>query len=135
MHMFDLALVNAWILYRQDRFAHGARPSTFLKLLDFRMAIAEHLIAIDDQKNVPEDSSSDENDHRPMLKRKRTVPIPSQPRRLSGNKHLPEVADIKNSMRCRNADCSAKSKVRCMSCDVFLCLSGARNCFAEFHSD
>ena len=133
MHMFDLALVNAWILYRQDRFAHGARPSTVLKLLDFRMAIAEHLIAIDDQKI---DSSLDENEHhQPMLKRKRTVPNPSQPRRLSGNKHLPEVADIKNSMRCRNADCSAKSKVRCMSCDVFLCLSGARNCFAEFHSD
>jgi hypothetical protein len=49
-------------------------------------------------------------------------PLPSPSFRRSHNGHLPEIATIKNSAVCRNPGCNKKDKVRCVKCNIFLCL-------------
>lgn len=128
-HFFDLALVNSWILYRQDQKAQKAKAMQFL---DFRISVAESLLSIDDK-----DQSSDESDldHGPsQAKRPRiSTSVPAMPQRTSGAKHLPIMENCKNSMRCRREGCKGKTKVRCFGCNVFLCLVADRQCFFKFH--
>jgi len=72
------------------------------------------------------------DDDEPLPKRRKSVKIPAVPQRTSAAKHLPEMTDVTNSMRCRLDGCSGKSKVRCIACKVFLCMTSDRNCFRNF---
>jgi len=45
MHFVDLALVNAWFLYRQDMVARDARAKDIMQYLMFRMDVAETFMA------------------------------------------------------------------------------------------
>lgn len=138
MHMFDLSVANAWILYKKDKVENRATRNDTMQFLEYRMDIAEHFMSTPDKKAVPDDSEenlgSDSDDEVQPVKRTKTVPVPSLPRRKSEAKHLPESVEMKNAMRCRREGCSGKSRIRCTSCKVFLCLTSVRNCYAGFHS-
>ena len=43
-HLFDLAIANSWILYRQDKKALGYQENDILKYVDFKIIIAERFI-------------------------------------------------------------------------------------------
>ena len=123
-------------MYRQDKLYLAFRNKDIMKYLAFRLDVAEESflsIAKDEEsENSGEECDGDNND-RPKSKRQRTVPIPPSQRRTAGNKHLPEMDDIPLAMRCRQKDCKGRSRVRCSSCNVYLCLTTKRNCFKEFH--
>ncbi|KAL3220636.1 hypothetical protein MRX96_050334 [Rhipicephalus microplus] len=44
-HRFDIALCNAWILYMQDISSLRKQKQDTLKFLDFRMSVADVLVA------------------------------------------------------------------------------------------
>ena len=92
-----------------------------------------YLAAIDDEAVHSNGDTSDE-EHSPPTKRRRIVEIPAAPQHTAAAKHLPEMTEMKNSMRCRMHGCSAKSKVRCVACNIFLCMTADRNCFLKFHT-
>jgi len=134
MHFFDLSVVNAWILYRKDKQLLKLPRKDVFQFLDFKLDIAQTYLAAnddDDDDGVETDSSEE---CPPPAKRCRTVELPAAPQRTSSAKHLPEMTDTKNSMRCRMHGCSSKSKVRCVNCNVFLCMTADRNCFVKFHT-
>jgi hypothetical protein len=131
-HFIDLVLVNSWIKYRRDCTELSVPPRQILKFLKFRMEVAEAFI-VSPQESINSSSDSDDDQAPTHSKKRRTLPIPSAPKHKSGAKHLPEMVAAKNSMRCRNTNCSKKTKVKCMYCNVFLCLVPERNCFASFH--
>lgn len=132
MHFTDLALVNSWLLYRQDHLECGGPPRSFMKFLEFRMAVAQVFL---NKRDLLLHADPGPEEERPPLtgRRSRVVPVPHVSVRTCSAAHLPEMADLKNPKRCRGPGCSGKSRVRCTKCDVFLCLQSERNCFAAFH--
>lgn len=49
--------------------------------------------------------------------------------------HLPKMDLLKNATKCKNSPCSRNNRTHfyCTKCNVHLCLTKDRNCFAEFH--
>lgn len=126
LHFFDLASVNVWLLYRKDEKVKRGKP---MKFLDFRITLAEQMIT---GKLDESESASDEDEEEPPSKR---IKLPCKEARMKGASHMPEIVDLPNPNRCRNELCrKGKSRVRCMRCNMFLCLTKDRNCYLEFHS-
>lgn len=47
--------------------------------------------------------------------------------------HIPEVDANVGQTRCKLQGCSLKSRIRCIKCNVHLCLKQNKNCFKKFH--
>ncbi|XP_035528002.1 piggyBac transposable element-derived protein 4-like [Morone saxatilis] len=136
MHFTDLALVNSWLLYRRDNQENGTPRKAIMKFLEFRMVVAQVFLSKCDvlHKAARVAEAENENGHIPPPgKKSRVTPIPHVSVRSSAA-HLPEMVGLQNPMRCRAQGCTGKSRVRCMTCNVHLCLQSERNCFAAFHS-
>ena len=128
-HLFDLAIANSWILYRQDKKALGYQEKDILKYVDFKIIIAEHFI----QRQV-----SNENIFPSMCTRNSSSTGKCSPQVSTPKKrkieHLPIMdSSQKNSVRCKNSKCNGKTKVFCESCRMHFCLTGNKNCYKEFH--
>jgi hypothetical protein len=140
LHFVDLALVNSWLLYRADCVAKGTARRDIYQFLEFRIRIAKSYLSTtepdtSDIDSVAESDNSSDADNPPPTKRRRIISaLPRTPQRKSQAKHMPEIIPDKNSMRCRNVGCKKKTKIRCIACNVCLCLRAERNCFLEFHS-
>ena len=114
-NFLDIAVVNSKIVYNKIESA----PS--LSSLDFRYSIAQTMI----QK---------------FSSRKRAVPLSRRLKRLRGPSfdivdHLPDFAP--SQIRC--AFCSSKNVesrtcVRCITCNIALCLQKDRKCFQQYHT-
>lgn len=131
LHFFDLAMANSWILYRRDQ-TYFNRPLRKTKQFhDFKIEFATWLLT--SQSNIPEEKMRGVGT--------RTNPegnvfteSPSSIKRKR-DQHFPEIAtDLKNSVRCKNHNCDKKTKFFCETCNLFLCITGTRNCFKEFHN-
>lgn len=132
MHFTDLALANSWLLYRQDNTECGTPKRNIMQFLEFRMTVAQAYLS---KCGTDVEDAQEENEHvlQQCCKHKFT-PVPNVSVRTTSAKHLPEMVNLKNPMRCREKGCTGKSRVRCMTCNVFLCLQTERNCFAAFHT-
>ncbi|XP_007562569.1 piggyBac transposable element-derived protein 3-like [Poecilia formosa] len=129
MHFMDLALANSWLLYRRDHQEHGTPRKAILMFLAFRMDVAQVFLNKCDVTHAEEESACCPQPGQRAL----VTPIPHISARTTSAAHLPEVADLKNPMRCRQQGCAGKSRVRCLTCNVFLCLQSRRNCYEAFH--
>nr|XP_020454066.1 piggyBac transposable element-derived protein 3-like isoform X1 [Monopterus albus] len=131
MHFLDLALANSWLLYRQDNTLCGTPKRDMMQFLQFRMTVAQAYLS---KCGTAVEDAQEENAH-PLQQgsRHQITPVPHVSIRTTSTKHLPEMVNLKNPMRCRQTGCSGKSRVRCMTCNMFLCLQTERNCFAAFH--
>ena len=111
----DISVVNSKIVYNKIESA----PS--LSSLDFRYSIAQTMI-------------------RKFSSRKRAVPLSRPSKRSRGPSfdivdHLPDFAPS----RVRCAFCSSKNVesrtyVRCITCNIALCLQKDCNCFQQYHT-
>jgi len=119
-HFFYLAVVNSWILYCRDKKILQVPGKDILQFLQFKLEIAQvYLTAADDCDDVLHESDDDSDDG-PSAKRRRSVEVPAISQRTSAAKHLPEMTNVKNSMRCRMPGCNGKSKVQCIACNVLV---------------
>lgn len=134
-HFMDCAVVNSWNQYRKDCEILKAKKIDILDLIGFKMRIAEALI-----KGISTaESESDDEPFEPVMRKK----LPGRPGRVSlpppevaksKALHLPKAMEIKEAQRCRNPDCTRRTRVKCISCNIFLCVVKDRDCFIEFHS-
>ncbi|XP_076601804.1 piggyBac transposable element-derived protein 3 [Chaetodon auriga] len=129
MHFMDLALANSWLLYRRDHQEHGTPRKAIMMFLTFRMDVAQAFLNKCDVTHAEEESACCPQPGQRSL----VTPVPHISVRTTSAAHLPEVADLKNPMRCRQQGCPGKSRVRCLTCNVFLCLQSGRNCYIAFH--
>ncbi|KAM3836150.1 piggyBac transposable element-derived protein 3 [Diretmus argenteus] len=130
MHFMDLALANSWLLYRRDNQENGTPRKAIMKFLEFRMDVAQVFL----NKRDVTDAEGESAHHPQPGQRSRVTPVPHISERTTSAAHLPEVVNLKNPMRCRLQGCPGKSRVHCMTCDVFLCLQSGRNCYEAFHT-
>ncbi|XP_029960172.1 uncharacterized protein LOC115397835 [Salarias fasciatus] len=137
MHFTDVALANSWLLYHQDHTVHGTPRKAVMQFHEFRMEVAKTFLAqfASGQEDIAELSKQENTSENLEPDKKRHVKeVPHISVRTRANAHLPEMVNLKNSARCRMAGCSGKTRVRCATCKVFLCLQSVRNCYTVFHS-
>lgn len=135
-YLTDAALVNSWLLYRQDHRAASA-PLTFMA---FRLEVSKVLIHSshsDTQDSVPPEPPSEETHStsetpNPILLEE--SPLPDAALRYDGSGHWPEQLGEGEGGKCRFGDCQRTSRVLCLKCCVFLCISRNHNCFLNFHN-
>ncbi|XP_056331527.1 uncharacterized protein LOC130243391 [Danio aesculapii] len=135
--LIDLVLVNAWIQYKQDH----SDITDLLSLMSFRLEVAKALIlssGVDAQDSsppcppAPKIPSSDTNARPSQVL---DSPLPDEHTRYDGFGHWPEqLAEGEEARRCRFGGCERTSRVRCLKCCVYLCISRNHNCFLKFHS-
>lgn len=134
--LIDLAIVNSWLEYKQDQ-SYLSEPRS---LMAFRLEVSKSLIlssSIDTQDSSPPYPPS------PMRSDSITsvgisdafdTPLPDAATRYDGLGHWPEQLSEGEEARCRFGGCERTSRVRCLKCCVFLCISRNHNCFLKFHS-
>uniref|UniRef100_A0A8C4FA84 Zinc finger protein 576, tandem duplicate 1 n=1 Tax=Dicentrarchus labrax TaxID=13489 RepID=A0A8C4FA84_DICLA len=133
-YLTDLALVNSWLVYRQDQ------RSAPLTLMAFRLEVSKALIlssGSDTQDSVPpqpplEKAHATNEKANPSLVEE--SPLPDAATRYDGLGHWPEQLGEGEGGRCRFGDCQRTSRVLCLKCCVFLCISRNHNCFLNFHN-
>ncbi|XP_015241201.1 PREDICTED: uncharacterized protein LOC107091659 isoform X1 [Cyprinodon variegatus] len=136
-HLIDAALVNSWLLYRQDHRAASAP----LTLMAFRLEVSKALIlssGSDTQDSIPPQPPG-ENAHHATSETPSPVllnesPLPEAATRYDGSGHWPEQLSEGEGGRCRFGGCQRTSRVLCLKCCVFLCISRNHNCFLNFHN-
>ncbi|XP_050987753.1 uncharacterized protein LOC127178731 isoform X2 [Labeo rohita] len=136
--LIDLVLVNAWIQYKQD---YSHYTTDLLSLMAFRLEVAKALIlssGVDAQDSsppcppAPKLHGPDTNSRPSQVLE---TPLPDEHSRYDGFGHWPEqLAEGEEARRCRFGGCERTSRVRCLKCCVFLCISRNHNCFLKFHS-
>lgn len=109
-HFFDLAVVNSWLQYRQQKLFSGKKLSEIEQLREFKLNLGCKWIEDNDESS---DGESDPNELDELLpqhkKRKITiVPLPSLQRRQQKAAHLPDYGP--KQARCRNSGCDKKKK-------------------------
>ncbi|XP_075964980.1 zinc finger protein 576, tandem duplicate 1 isoform X2 [Anarhichas minor] len=135
-YLTDLALVNSWLLYRQDHRAVSAP----LTLMSFRLEVSKALILCsgsDTQDSVPPHPPKDKahaTNETPNPSLVEESPMPDAATRYDGSGHWPEQLGEGEGGRCRFGDCQRTSRVLCLKCCVFLCISRNHNCFLNFHN-
>ena len=111
----DIAVVNSKIVYNKIESA----PS--LSSLDFQYSIVQTMI-------------------RKFSSRKRAVPLTRPSKRSRGPSfdivdHLPDFAPSR--VRCAffsSKNVESRTYVRCITCNIALCLQKDRNCFQQYHT-
>lgn len=133
-YLTDLALVNSWLLYREDHRAVTAP----LTLMAFRLEVSKALIlssGSDTQDSIPPHPPTETahtTNETPSLVEE--SPLPDSATRYDGSGHWPEQLGEGEGGRCRFGDCQRTSRVLCLKCCVFLCISRNHNCFLNFHN-
>ncbi|XP_039535401.1 uncharacterized protein LOC120484355 [Pimephales promelas] len=135
--LIDLVLVNAWIQYKQN----NSHITDMLSLMAFRLEVAKALIlssgfdAQDSSPPCPPAPKLHGPDTNSRPSRVLESPLPDVHTRYDGFGHWPEqLAEGEEARRCRFGGCERTSRVRCLKCCVFLCISRNHNCFLKFHS-
>uniref|UniRef100_UPI0037E86D47 zinc finger protein 576, tandem duplicate 1 n=1 Tax=Semicossyphus pulcher TaxID=241346 RepID=UPI0037E86D47 len=135
-YLSDLALVNSWLLYRQD---HGTASAPF-SLMAFRLEVSKSFIlskssgtqdSVLPQPHVEKVNTSHETPNPSLVEES---PLPDAATRYDGSGHWPEQLAEGEGGKCRFGDCQRTSRVLCLKCCVFLCISRNHNCFLNFHN-
>lgn len=134
-HLFDLAVVNSWLQYRETELRKGKRKSHIEQMREFKLNLGTKLVTDNDTKSDDESNPEHVEDLLPKHKKRKVtiVPIPSIDRRQQKAAHLPEYGSKQN--RCRKDDCNKKTTVYCKKCQIYLCFTPNRNCFTNFHEN
>ena len=128
-HLIDMCVVNAWLLYRRHLTLTG--ETKYMSLIDFRSDVARALLTAGKVISRKRGRPSAESVPNERAKRTHTVK-PVDDARFDCVGHWPEHSA--NKHRC--ALCKvAKSRVRCMKCNVALCLTQNKNHFECYHKE
>lgn len=126
--MADIALNNAWLLYRRD--AKSLGEVKHKKLKTFRLEVADGLIHAGKKKARP--SKPREDDVPTKYIQRPVTPRPVDDIRYDKVDHFPVFSDRGRCKLCSNE----KSTIACQKCGVRLCIvtgKNPRNCFQNFH--
>ena len=119
--LFDLSVLNGWLLYRRC-LAAGQKP---MNLLQFKTDVVRALLSGASLATPTRGRPLSDADTNSKKKRNYTCRPPDSTR-LDGQGHFP--AWIESKQRCRVC-VRAHSKVKCVKCEVSLCFTPNRNCF------
>ena len=112
IHFFDVVSVNARLLFRANETWKEEGRQHNLEFLLLKIKLAEYLKVMED------DGMSENNDVPPMC-----TPLPVDMFRYAIAKHLPSALDLNIWIKCQHPECKKKTRVKCIPCNLYLCLS------------
>ena len=115
-HLFSLAVVNAWIVYREIGRSGALLP--FLQQRSYSLIRGE---------GNTDDETSSNNSNR-SLKRKHTPDYIRHDKKNHWSIQIDRCAQ-----RCKAEGCQRKTRFYCKKCHIFLCINGS-TCFLDFHN-
>ena len=119
-HLFDLCVVNAWLLYRASR---GAT----ICLAQFKLDIAHALLKFEEPG---------EHDVVPQRGNGRNAvfaQLVNADARYDRVGHFPQNIETSFAQRCKLEECKRRCKYVCRKCGVYLCVDKKSDCFFKFH--
>ncbi|XP_060845988.1 piggyBac transposable element-derived protein 3-like [Rhopalosiphum padi] len=125
-HFFDVAMVNAWILYKKVN-----SDEKYMPLKDFRQEIAVSLCKIGENLTPTRGRKRKEPEQSEKKKRGYQTFKPPRDVRLDMIAHFPKITDKRE--RCKNNGCGKKTSIMCRKCKVYLCLNKTNDCFYDYH--
>lgn len=134
-HLLDLAVINAWIIYKKNLIAKNVPKKDILNLGTFRNELAFTLCnlgVVQENKRGRPSSSALEREIQAKKKRSAVAVAPPKEVRRDGQGHWPLVG---GSLRCKYPNCKGYSTVHCSKCKVNLCLNKNNNCFNNYHNE
>lgn len=130
-HLFDLAVINAWILYKEVSLMKDPNAK-LLNQKHFRLEIAQCFCSIGKSGQKRGRPSSDIQQQLEVRKKRNPkAVVPPNDIRNDSLDHWPQWNEKRN--RCKLPGCSGFTFVSCKKCCVFLCFNKDKNCFASFH--
>ncbi|KAK3882873.1 hypothetical protein Pcinc_012742 [Petrolisthes cinctipes] len=132
-HMIDMAINQAWLLYQRDYETKRIPQEKRHPLLSFRMAVSESLIRTGKIVKRGRPSSNEKTADPPKKRRQQMSQVrPLMDIRLDKVGHFPEVKNPR--LYCKRLGCKGRTNIRCIKCNVNLCLNEKNNCFLQFHN-
>uniref|UniRef100_A0A9J8BZG4 PiggyBac transposable element-derived protein domain-containing protein n=2 Tax=Cyprinus carpio TaxID=7962 RepID=A0A9J8BZG4_CYPCA len=131
-HMFDFAVVEAWLLYRRDSRDCGIPPKDVSSLAKFKAEVAGCLCM--EKKTLKRRGRPSQHTEEEQPEKRPKTPVEPRPStlvRIDQTGHWPVWVERKG--RCKYPGCSGIVKVQCSKCVTYLCFSVERNCFLNFH--
>lgn len=120
LHFLDLAVVNAWLLYRKDARLNKQPKKDTMDLLSFRIKVSETLLCGVMGNRVQEQENEVGLPKKPQNWR---APLLGVDKRTVGFDHWPVVDQMQNAKTCRLKNCASRKCTRCEKCNVYLCLT------------
>ena len=126
MHLTDLCVTNAWLLYRALK-----ADNCSMQLATFKLQIARGLILA---------NRASQGKEMPL-----EIPVRSLAAkdvlsdvRYDRVDHFPKRMNVKDGQRCKRHPCKRKSVYMCRKCCVYLCITSKdepEDCFYLFHHE
>lgn len=133
-HLIELICCNSYMEMQEDFKLANITDKEYNTFLKFRKSVAISLInGYWVERNVQtalEEAEQIRNDTLPTKRVKK----PEKIFRYDMTNHYPKVEKVKDAQRCRMEKCKGKTRILCLKCRVFLCLTAERNCFYNFHN-
>ena len=124
-HCIDICKVNAWLIYR--RYFHKRKSLKTNNLAWIASALIRARTVVNQVGRTPKCKSSELD----VVRRTLSEPEPIADIWFDDVSHWPEFGAHKRKCRlCK----TGRSRVFSKKCNIFLCLSNARNCFTEYHT-
>ncbi|KAG5867432.1 hypothetical protein JTB14_010008 [Gonioctena quinquepunctata] len=119
-----------WLEYRQNASTEDLRRKDTLDYLDFKLFVAYYLILTEKPSERSEGNSKQsecEEEETPPLKQRKVQPVADRRVRTVGNIHLPVFTNQEQKTRSK---CGKLTFAKCNACNIYLCCTVDRNCFA-----
>ena len=132
-HIFDLAVVQSWVLYVKDCEHERIPKASMLSLLQFKLNIAECMLKENKSLQKKRGRPSLEVEPQLQIKKKKgpAAVVSPLPVRSDNFAHWPLA--VENKGRCKFLGCKGFSRVMCEKCNLHLCLTQKSNGFKRFH--
>lgn len=127
-HLIDVAMVNAYLLYRRVRIGDK------MDLASFRSTVAEALCfskngAVKRRGRPPKDQTPQTI---PIKNTKTYFPVDEV--RFDGVGHPCQKLSYSERKTCKYPNCKSRTQAYCPKCKLHLCSSSKNNCFIKFHT-
>ncbi|KAL4154140.1 hypothetical protein QTP88_001973 [Uroleucon formosanum] len=112
VHFIDLAIVNAWMEYKNDAIKMNIPRKNIKDLLEFKISVAKEWLSTPTKKRINEETNSDSNEEPPVKVQNYRSPIPSEMKRYDSYDHWPEVDNLSTARNCRKEGCKSRTRIR-----------------------
>lgn len=133
-HMIDLAVSNCWLIFKKDEIKKGVPVKKMLMLRVFKLQHGEDLleeILLSTNNQESSDDSDLQNQNIPCKRGRPTVTLLTMRRRTFEAKHMTILEEKQSRYRSCHYN---KTHFKCSKCNISLCLTKQRNCYADFRA-
>ena len=126
LKLFTMSVANVWIEYREREQKKGMKRNQILDLLSFPEEVRQALCKAELSLNRVRGRRSFRSllNYCPIPEKKAPLAIrPVSDLRYDGFDYWPEATQIKSAQRCKLEHCNKSGRVRCMKCNVYICLN------------